>query len=68
VFLMSALKFLTKKNFHVGTVRVCKKIFFPFSFCVLQNQERVWIAEQKHAQEQTRIAELRKQLEDERAT
>ncbi|CAM9504672.1 unnamed protein product [Choristocarpus tenellus] len=46
-----SLAFLFKKTWHTST---------------LQNQEKVWIAEQKDAAEKQRIAELTKQVEEER--
>jgi len=48
---MSSLAFLNKKGFHTGTIA---------------NQERVWLAEQKHAAEQRRLQELQKELQEER--
>eukprot|EP00698_Gefionella_okellyi_P007543 TRINITY_DN1851_c1_g2_i1.p1 TRINITY_DN1851_c1_g2~~TRINITY_DN1851_c1_g2_i1.p1 ORF type:complete len:403 (+),score=77.21 TRINITY_DN1851_c1_g2_i1:30-1238(+) len=48
---MSALKFLGKKSWHTGTI---------------QNQEKVWIAEQKKNEEDKKVAILKKQIEEER--
>lgn len=48
---MSALQFLNKKSWHTSTIR---------------NNEKVWLAEQAAAKEKARIAELQKQLEEER--
>lgn len=46
-----ALKFLNKKGWHTGSLR---------------NIETVWKAEQKHENEQKKLEELRKQIQDER--
>lgn len=48
---MSALQFLGKKSWHVGTKK---------------NEEKVWLREQAAAKEASRVAELQKQLEEER--
>ncbi|PKI47552.1 pre-mRNA-splicing factor CWC25 homolog [Punica granatum] len=46
-----ALKFLNKKGWHTGSLR---------------NIENVWKAEQKHEEEQKKLEELRKQIQEER--
>ncbi|KAJ1702445.1 hypothetical protein LUZ63_002224 [Rhynchospora breviuscula] len=46
-----ALKFLNKKGWHTGSLR---------------NVENVWKAEQKHEEEQRKLEELRKQIQEER--
>ncbi|KAG5190600.1 hypothetical protein JKP88DRAFT_175592 [Tribonema minus] len=46
-----SLAFLFKKGWHTATIR---------------NQEKVWIAEQKHEEEEQRIRDLQKQVEEER--
>ena len=48
---MPGLSFLNKKSFHTTNVK---------------NVERVWLAEQKAAEEQKRLVELQKQLQEER--
>ena len=48
---MPGLSFLTKKSWHTRTI---------------QNIEKKWIAEQKHAEEQKKILELQKQRQEER--
>lgn len=48
---MSALKFLSKKSWHTSTIK---------------NNEKVWLREQAAAAEAGRVAELQKQLEEER--
>jgi hypothetical protein len=45
------MKFLNKKSWHPAT---------------FQNQERVWKAEQKHKEEEKKMAELQKQVREER--
>lgn len=45
------MKFLNKKTWHPATFR---------------NQERVWKAEQKHKDEEKKMAELQKQVREER--
>ncbi len=46
-----SLAFLSKKSFHTSTIK---------------NVEKVWIAEQKAAEEKKRMNELQKQLTEER--
>mmetsp|Transcript_2468 Transcript_2468/g.3351 ORF Transcript_2468/g.3351 Transcript_2468/m.3351 type:complete len:369 (+) Transcript_2468:33-1139(+) len=46
-----SLAFLFKKGWHTSTIK---------------NQEKVWLAEQKHEAEQQRIRDLQKQVEEER--
>lgn len=48
---MSSLQFLNKKSWHVGTRK---------------NEEKVWLLEQAAKKEAERVAELQKQLEEER--
>ena len=48
---MSALQFLNKKSWHTSTIK---------------NNEKVWIREQEAAKEAARIAELQKQIAEER--
>lgn len=72
---MPGLSFLSKKSWHTTNVKVrCSNSaanFFLYWFTVtieinLQNVERVWLAEQKAEEEQKRLAELQKQLQEER--
>jgi len=49
---MPGLSFLNKKSFHTGN---------------FNNQEAVWVAEQKAVQEEKRLSEFNKQIRDERA-
>ena len=48
---MSALAFLAKKSWHTKNMK---------------NVERVWEAEQEKERERKRVAELRKEIDDER--
>eukprot|EP00948_MAST-09A_sp_MAST-9A-sp1_P001871 g1871.t1 len=48
---MASLSFLNKKGFHTGT---------------FQNQERVWLAEQRKKEEERKLAEKQKELKEER--
>ncbi|KAK1944946.1 Pre-mRNA-splicing factor CWC25 [Phytophthora citrophthora] len=73
-----SLAFLSKKSWHTANLRVRRAAFglqmlltlilhLTFTFIVvLQNVEKVWIAEQKHAAEEKKVAELRKNIEEER--
>jgi hypothetical protein len=76
------LAFLGKKQFHTKNLKVIiivivflsvssylcnpKLIFYFFLFCIAQNVEAVWIAEEKEKAEQKKLQDLQKQIIEER--
>lgn len=57
-----ALEFLTKKKWNPSNTKVleCCTVF------ILQNREQVWLREQALEKEKKKVAELQKQLQEER--